>query len=165
MAEATNGQTAGLRGNTPSFEYITTKTPVVSGVTAARKINETESGSIILLDNAGVRNTFTLPVAIPGTNYTFITNIGTNTASIITNITSSSPIIVGALNLTANGVTGSMFISNSASGYDTLTFNGTTTGGLQGSKFKVTALSTNTWFIEGTLVGSGTLATPFSKAY
>ena len=37
-----------------------------------------------------------------------------------------------------------------------------TTGGLTGSRIKFTATAANTYMVEGVLVGSGTIATPFS---
>jgi hypothetical protein len=37
-----------------------------------------------------------------------------------------------------------------------------TTGGLKGSRIKFTATAANTYMVEGVLVGSGTIATPFS---
>ena len=38
-----------------------------------------------------------------------------------------------------------------------------TTGGLTGSRIKFTATAANTYMVEGVLVGSGTIATPFSN--
>jgi hypothetical protein len=42
--------------------------------------------------------------------------------------------------------------------------NGSTTGGLIGSYVQVTDLSTGYYLVQGSLVGSGTPATPFSAA-
>lgn len=40
--------------------------------------------------------------------------------------------------------------------------NGTTTGGLVGDRYKLTAISLTQWLVTGVTVGSGTLATPFA---
>lgn len=164
MSEITNGQTAGLRGNTPSFEYITTKTPVVSGVSTTRTLNESESGSIIVLDRVG-GTVFTLPTGKPGINFTFLAD-NANASAIVTNIGTSTPIIIGSIAtvLASSMSNGSMFVSTSASAYVRIITNATTTGGIQGSKLVLTALSSGTWFVSGTLIGSGALTTPFSAA-
>ena len=47
---------------------------------------------------------------------------------------------------------------------DVITMNGTTTGGLAGSMIKVTAIGLAEYLVEGVLLGSGTLATPFADA-
>lgn len=43
-----------------------------------------------------------------------------------------------------------------------MTCNGTTTGGKKGTRIKFEAVSATQWFVTGTLVGDGVLATPFS---
>jgi hypothetical protein len=42
--------------------------------------------------------------------------------------------------------------------------NGTTTGGLLGTWFRFTALSTTQWLVTGIDQGSGTVATPFATS-
>ena len=45
----------------------------------------------------------------------------------------------------------------------TITLNATTTGGAaRGSQITLVALAANLWSVNGVLVGSGTVATPFS---
>ena len=159
---ATAGSTAGLRGNTPNYEYVTSKQPVISGAGATRTLLESESGSVVLLDRfAGTR--FTLPVAVPGTNFTFLTNVTNNSCSIITNISSSTPIIIGDLVVNASPIgAGTSFQALGADLMVKIAMNGTTTGGQQGSRIVLTALSSGTWFASGLVNGTGTLATPFS---
>ena len=40
----------------------------------------------------------------------------------------------------------------------------TTTGGLVGSSFKLTAISATQWVVSGSLVGTATVATPFATS-
>jgi len=47
---------------------------------------------------------------------------------------------------------------------DVISMNGTTTGGIAGSVVEVTAIATAEYLVTGTLLGSGTLATPFADA-
>jgi len=60
------------------------------------------------------------------------------------------------------GTTGAVFSTLPAS--DTITMNGTTTGGLVGSYVQVTDLAAGEYLVSAALVGSGTPATPFSAA-
>lgn len=52
----------------------------------------------------------------------------------------------------------------SAATNDVITQNGTTTGGVAGSYIRVTAIASAQYFVEGMLLGSGTIATPFADA-
>lgn len=47
---------------------------------------------------------------------------------------------------------------------DVISMNGGTTGGDKGSYVEVTALATAEYLVQGVLVGSGTVATPFADA-
>jgi hypothetical protein len=47
---------------------------------------------------------------------------------------------------------------------DVISMNGTTTGGIAGSVVEVTAIATTEYLVTGTLLGSGTLATPFADS-
>lgn len=51
-----------------------------------------------------------------------------------------------------------------AASNDFINFNGTTTGGIAGTWVRVTAVAANKYFVEGVVIGSGTLATPFADA-
>ena len=58
--------------------------------------------------------------------------------------------------------TGKTFISGASN--DVLTMNGTTQGGLAGSIVRVTAIASAKYAIEGIILGSGTLVTPFANS-
>jgi len=47
---------------------------------------------------------------------------------------------------------------------DVISMNGTTTGGDRGSIIEVTAIATAEYMVSGSLVGSGTVATPFADS-
>ena len=67
---------------------------------------------------------------------------------------------VGGLYTGVDDDTGKTFISGAAN--DIITLNGTTKGGLAGSVIKVHAADTAKYVVEGIILGSGTLVTPFS---
>ena len=58
--------------------------------------------------------------------------------------------------------TGETFLAAAAN--DVITLNGGTTGGIAGSWVEVTAIASAKYFVRGSLIGSGTIATPFADA-
>lgn len=63
-----------------------------------------------------------------------------------------------------NNNTGKVFQANQTTNANTLTLNGTTQGGVSvGDTVLFTDIMTGIWSIQGTVVGSGTIATPFSN--
>lgn len=155
-----------LRGTQIVVDTVAAKKQVISGSGATRTLNEYESGSTIVLDKVD-GTVFTLPEAKPGMTYEFITHkaVTSNSHKIITNITTSTPVIIGAvdsMSVVDNSVKG--FQSLGATANCSVTMNGTTTGGRVGTRLVVTAISSGTWFVTGLVVGSGTLATPFATS-
>lgn len=69
---------------------------------------------------------------------------------------------VGGLYIGVNNATGKTFISGATN--DVITLNGSTKGGLAGSVVKVTAVADDKYAVEGIVLGSGTLVTPFADA-
>ena len=69
---------------------------------------------------------------------------------------------VGGLYTGKDDATGKTFIS--AASNDVITMNGSTKGGLAGSIVKVTAMAAAKYAVEGIILGSGTIVTPFADA-
>ena len=59
--------------------------------------------------------------------------------------------------------TGETFLSSSGTN-DVFTQNGTTKGGIVGSWVEFTAISSAAYFVRGSLIGSGTIETPFADS-
>ena len=59
--------------------------------------------------------------------------------------------------------TGETFLSSSGSN-DVMTLNGGTTGGIVGSFVQFTAIASAAYYVTGSLIGSGSIATPFADA-
>ena len=64
--------------------------------------------------------------------------------------------------LAVSGTTTAAFAP--AASNDVISMNGTTTGGDRGSIIEITAIATAEYMVSGTLVGSGTVATPFADS-
>lgn len=137
---------------------------LIGDAVATRQLLVDESGTLSQFDAAtGV--VYTLPqitAATIGMEYEFATTVA---------VTSNSHKVVTFD--TATFITGSLLgysiATASPAGYAangttirSVTENGTTTGGLVGDRFKLTAISLTQWLITGVTVGSGTLATPFA---
>ena len=105
--------------------------------------------------------TVTLPAAT-GTNavYTFVVSTTVTSNSYKIQVANSTDVMNG--NLLVSGATGTTFGTLPAS--DTITMNGSTTGGLAGSYVQVTEIAAGVFLVTGALIGSGTVATPFSAA-
>lgn len=132
---------------------------VISGVGATRTLLQGESGALCLFD-AAAGNVFTLPTPVVGMQFEFITSVSvtSNSHKIITS--AATVFLLGeALMCTTATASPAGFAFNGTT-HVACTSNGTTTGGLIGSRIKVTAISTTQWLIEGTMVGSGTIVTP-----
>ena len=69
---------------------------------------------------------------------------------------------VGGLYTGKDDATGKTFISGASN--DVITMNGSTKGGLAGSIVKVTAIASAKYAVEGIILGSGTIVTPFADA-
>jgi len=94
-----------------------------------------------------------------GASFYFVIETAATDLDILTDGTDK---FVGGLYIGVNNATGKTFISGATN--DVITLNGTTQGGLAGSVVKVTAVADDKYAVEGIVLGSGTLVTPFADA-
>ena len=66
-------------------------------------------------------------------------------------------------NLQVTGTASKAFASDVSSN-DVISMNGSTTGGDKGSVLEITAIGTAEYLVTGSLIGSGTAATPFADS-
>ena len=69
---------------------------------------------------------------------------------------------VGGVYVGKDNLSGKSFISGASN--DVLTMNGSTKGGLAGSIVRCTAIASAKYAVEGIVLGSGTIVTPFADA-
>lgn len=142
--------------------------PVISGSGATRTLNETESGSVVLLDRAaGI--VVTLPVAPKvGTFFDFVvtTSVTTNSYKVITG--SGTEILIGGYTNVDTDTTNAVavFTGNNSTHIAVTQAAASTnsTGGLVGSKLRFTCLSSTRWMVEGIVMGAGSPATAFATS-
>jgi len=139
----------------------------------AQTLTTAQSGALCLFNNA-TGFTFTLPAITAntvGTWYEFMCSV-TNTATVAKVITdSASTFLLGEIWLGVDNTTpaagpGPKAYALNGTTHRAINQGGadTTTGGVIGSYFKVTAISTTQWMVEGFLVGAGTIATPVATS-
>ena len=140
----------------------------------------THAGRIVHNDAAGAV-TYTLPavnatadsgISGPGPSLDNLSNVGA-TFTIINSITKTGDLVVQVANSTDVMSGGAFFIDDSSDNVvgfetvaasDTITLNGTTTGGVTYAKIICTVLASGTWSVSVNTGGSVNLVTPFSAA-
>lgn len=140
--------------------FITGTDAIAASVTSATlAVTDAYNGQSIPLNRAGGM-TVTLPAAT-GSQAVYKFLVGTTfTSNGVIQVANATDVMNGLASV--GGATGSVFSTLPAS--DTITMNGSTTGGLAGSYIEVTDISAGEWFVRAALIGSGTPATPFSAA-
>ena len=133
---------------------------------------EAHAGKILTTNDADGK--FTLPTIVAtspsdptdpnqlnnlGATYFFVVETAATDMDILTDGTDK---FVGGLYTGVDDATGKTFISGASN--DVITMNGSTKGGLAGSIVKVTAIADNKYAVEGIILGSGTIVTPFADA-
>ena len=133
---------------------------------------EAHAGKILTTNDADGK--FTLPTIVAtspsdptdpnqlnnlGATYFFVVETAATDMDILTDGTDK---FVGGLYTGKDDATGKTFVSGASN--DVITMNGSTKGGLAGSIVKVTAIADNKYAVEGLILGSGTIVTPFADA-
>lgn len=136
---------------------------IIGDAVATRTLTAKESGALCLLDSAaGV--IYTLPTPVIGMTFEFLVTVSvtSNAHKIITNL--STEFLLGAVTMVTIATASPAGFAANGTTIRALSANGTTTGGLIGETYRVTALSSTVWGITGVTVGSGTIVTPFATS-
>ncbi len=132
-------------------------------VTASTTLDDVHVNTTVLVD-AAAGLTLTLPAAA-GTGKEFDVMVKTTVTSnsVVIQVANSSDTMTGNAVVLADG--GSSVVGwETASTSDTITLDGTTTGGVKGDRFKIKDMATNLWAVQAIMSATGTEATPFSAA-
>lgn len=137
---------------------------IVAGASTAT-LTVASSASLVLLSCTS-GTVVNLPAPVVGTTYQFVVTsaLAAGTHKIITNASTAS--LIGAVYASGiiAGNTVSTFTSFGTTANIAIAMNGTTTGGTNGTNLNFTAVSSTQWLVEGTIIGSGLLATPFATS-
>ena len=174
--------TSTFQGPVRSLNGFYTQGPgTVVNITSSTTLDvATHAGKVIRVNNATA--TITLPQIVatadangtgPGSDPNTLNNVGVTFEIFIETTASAMKIktytsdgtdkFVGTLTTSLSAGAGTTYVPNGSSN-DVINLNGTTTGGIAGSVIYATVLASGKYLIQGQLIGSGTLATPFADS-
>lgn len=151
-----SGPVTSTAGFISGSDSLVSATAATLSVTAAA-----HSGRTVLLDRAAGQ-AVTLPAATgSGNSYKFfvLTTITSNSTTI--KVADATDIMAGAA-IVANDSDASASIFETAADSDTITFDGSTTGGIKGATVVLQDVASNLWSVSIIGAATGTEATPFS---
>ncbi len=131
-------------------------------LTASTTITNAPYAGVLTVLDAAAGLTVTLPAATgSGAVFEFFVKTTVSSNDYIIQVANATDVINGVLGLATDvaGVT----VPTAASS-DTITMNGSTTGGVQGSRVRIVDAASGVFAVSGALVSTGTEATPFSAA-
>ncbi len=146
-----------------NFGRIAESERVTNVTTATLAITEADHAGQVLTLNRAAGITCTLPAATGGgARYRFI--VGTTfTGNGIIQVANSSDVMTG-LAIVAQDAGDTCVMFETAAASDTVTMNGTTTGGITGADVELIDIAANKWFVNVRTAATGTEASPFSAA-
>lgn len=157
---ASLNQSFPVRDQFPNMENSRIRTLTASTTITA----EQHDGQTLLMGASGAALTFTLPAASgTGAKFKFRVSV-VNTSNYVIQVANSTDVMAGGV-IMCNDSDSSVSGWETASTSDTITLNGTTTGGVnKGDWIELEDIASGVWGVAGTITGSGTEATPFSAA-
>lgn len=141
--------------------FITAGSSSVVDITAETTLTfNSHAGRLIEINDAdGAITLPTITSAEIGAVYRFFVGTTCSDCDIKTDGTDK---FVGSISVGITNSTHKRFVP--AATNDVISMNGTTTGGIANSYVEITALATAEYMVQGQLIGSGTIATPFADS-
>jgi len=139
-----------------------TSTRLVSAAAATLAVTVADHDSKVVVLNRAAGVTATLPAATgSGAVFRFTTGTAVTSNSNIIKVADSTDVMSGSIYVTDQAAgTGTEFSTTTTS--DTITMNGSTSGGLAGGVLVLIDVATNLYAIHGNIIGTGIEVTPFS---
>jgi hypothetical protein len=132
-------------------------------LTTGASLNNRDYLNRTIVHNAAGGGTFTLPPATGGGDKVRIVVKTTVTSSLIVAVANSSDTMQGTAVISQDAADTAVMFEAGATA-DTITLNGTTTGGLFGAEIECEDIATNLWHVRVLSAATGVEATPFSAA-
>ncbi len=132
---------------------------------ASVSLTAADSGGLCVFDKTDGA-LFNLPTASPGLFFDFIVDTALSSGSYKVLSASASEFVKGRLISIDTDTSNVIAVDQIGNGstHRAVTMNGTTTGGMTGTQFRLTAISATVWAIQGYNLGSGVVATPFATS-
>jgi hypothetical protein len=141
--------------------------PRTISITANATLTIAGNGGKTMVFNSADGDTVTLPAAVgSGAVYKFVVGTTVTSNSDIIQAANATDEFVGTLLQTDTDTSDTLasYPALDGDGFDTVTLNGSTTGGIQGDVITLTDIASGKFLIEGHVNGTGTVATPLSAA-
>lgn len=131
--------------------------------TASATLTRSDADTVLTV-NAAAGLTLTLPAAA-GTGDTYEIVVGTTITSnnLVVQVANASDVMTGT-HIMGQDAGDTVVLFETAATSDTITMNGSTKGGVKGTWIRLKDAYSGVWALEGSLVCTGTEATPFSAA-
>ena len=126
-------------------------------------LTEDDSGSYCLFA-AAAATAVTLPAPAVGLEFTFVTTVTATADHVIKTATLNTDGFLGGVVSCSTGASADSFSADADGSNDHITLNGSTTGGLAGTRIHVVCIDGENWAVDGQIVTSGTSSTPFGDA-
>jgi hypothetical protein len=145
-----------------NFDRVLTSDNIVNVTAATVTVTQADHANKTITLNRAAGITATLPAATgSGDKYRFVVATTFTGSGIIQVV--GNDIMTGMALISQDG--GDTLVSfDTAADSDTITLNGTTTGGLKGADVSLEDIAADTWFVNVRTAATGTEATPFSAA-
>lgn len=159
VGDTTGNITGNVTGNVTGAVLATT--PVNATAATLTVTQATHAGRAVTLNRAaGIA--VTLPAASgSGSVYEFVVGTTVTSNSTTIKVANSSDTMTGTAYVVSDNAAAVLGYRTGASD-DTITFNGTTTGGIKGDIVRLTDVATNLYAVTVMSAATGTEATPFS---
>lgn len=129
--------------------------------TASATLTRSDADTILTV-NAAAGLTLTLPAAAGlGDMYRIVVGTTVTSNTVVVKVANSSDVMTGLALSAADGGS-SVNGWETAASSDTITFDGSTTGGIKGDFIELIDCAANTWAVQVRSSSTGTEATPFS---
>lgn len=128
-------------------------------ITGSTTLDREVHANCVVRHNAAGGGTITLPASAGNGDVYTVAVHTTVTTSLLIKVDNATDVIRGGVALSTD-IAGVTMLAGGTD--DTITMNGSTTGGLAGSYVKLTDYKSGFWLVEGFLTCTGTEATPFS---
>ena len=136
-------------------------------VTASDALTAAEHGNRMVTMNALAGLTLTLPAATgTGNVYKISVSVTVTSNDYIIQVANATDEFLGGIIQTDVDTTDTLasYPALDADGFDTITLNGTTTGGILGDSITITDIATGKFLLAGSINSTGTVATPLTAA-
>jgi hypothetical protein len=156
---STNGFVGEVTGNVTGAVLATTP---VNATDATLTVTKASHGGRYVTLNRAAGVTVTLPEASgTGTAYSFVVGTTVSSNTTVIKVANASDTMTGTAYVVSDNSAAVLGFRTAASD-DTITFNGTTTGGLKGDVVHVVDVALNLFSVTVLTAATGTEATPFS---